>query len=218
MSTTNPVNSSSSANVPAAGLSSTPANMQITQSGFLQLITAQMQDQNPLSPSDPTQFVTQLEGMSQVSAMQSMQSSLQAQAIMTGTSLIGRSVLAPGTQANLAAGGAIGAAVTAPAGTTKINVTVQDSKGQTVNTFTVNPADSGLTSFTWNGTTSAGTAAAAGTYTLAVTATVNGKSQPVSPMVVNKVGSVLVDPTTNAVDVQTDTGNTVPLTSIVSVM
>jgi flagellar basal-body rod modification protein FlgD len=212
--TTNPVSSS----MPAAGLSNTPTNMQITQSGFLQLITAQMKDQNPLSPSDPTQFVTQLEGMSQVSAMQSMQGSLQAQAIMTGTSLIGRSVLAPGTQGVLATGGAVGGAVTAPAGTTKLSVSVQNSKGQTVNTFSVNPADTGLTSFVWKGTTDAGTTADPGTYSFSVTATVDGKTQTLNPMMVNKVGSVLVDPTTNAVEVQTDTGNTVPLTSIVSVM
>ena len=50
--------------------------MQINQADFLQLITAQLQDQNPLSPADPTQFVSQLEGMSQVSSMQGMQNSL----------------------------------------------------------------------------------------------------------------------------------------------
>jgi len=214
MSTTSSVTGSS---IPAAGLSNTPANMQINQSDFLQLITAQMQDQNPLSPTDPTQFVTQLEGMSQVSAMQSMQGSMQASAIMSGTSLIGRSILAPGSQATLAAGGGIGGAVTAPAGTSKLSVSVQDSTGATVDTFTVTPATSGLTSFVWNGTTSAGTPAAAGTYTIGVTATVAGQTQPLNPMVVNKVDSVLVDPTTNAVDVETATG-TVPLSSIVSVM
>ena len=214
MSTTSSVTGSS---IPAAGLSNTPANMQINQSDFLQLITAQMQDQNPLSPTDPTQFVTQLEGMSQVSAMQSMQGSMQASAIMSGTSLIGRSILAPGSQATLAAGGGIGGAVTAPAGTSNLTVSVQDSTGATVDTFTVTPATSGLTSFVWNGTTSAGTPAAAGTYTIGVTATVSGQTQPLNPMVVNKVDSVLVDPTTNAVDVETATG-TVPLSSIVSVM
>jgi flagellar basal-body rod modification protein FlgD len=213
MSTTSSVTGS----IPAAGLSSTPANMQINQTDFLKLITAQMQDQNPLSPTDPTQFVTQLEGMSQVSAMQSMQSSMQASAIMSGTSLIGRSILAPGSQATLAAGGGIGGAVTAPAGTSNLTVSVQDSTGATVDTFKVTPATSGLTSFVWNGTTSAGTTAAAGTYTIGVTATVNGQTQPLNPMVVNKVDSVLVDPTTNAVDVETATG-TVPLSSIVSVM
>ncbi len=206
-----------SSNMPAAGLSNTPANMQINQQDFLQLITAQMKDQNPLSPSDPTQFVTQLEGMSQVSAMQSVQSSMQAQAIMSGTTLIGRSILAPGTQAVLSTGGAIGGAVTAPAGTTQLTVAVQDSTGATVDTFNVKPADTGLTSFIWKSATSTGGTAPAGTYTIGVSATVDGKAQKVDPMVVNKVDSVLLDPSTNAVDVQTDTG-TVPLSSIVSVM
>jgi flagellar basal-body rod modification protein FlgD len=214
MSTTNPVSGS---NIPAAGLSNTPANMQINQADFLQLITAQMKDQNPLSPSDPTQFVTQLEGMSQVSAMQSMQTSMQASAIMNGTTLIGRSILAPGSQATLATGGAIGGAVQAPAGTSKLTVSVQDSTGATVDTFNATPADTGLTSFLWKGATSTGATAAAGTYTIGVTATVDGKTQTLNPMVVNKVESVLLDPTTNAVDVETANG-TVPLTSIVSVM
>jgi flagellar basal-body rod modification protein FlgD len=214
MTTTNSVNS----NMPAAGLSSTtPANMQITQAGFLKLITAQMTQQNPLSPADPTQFVTQLEGMSTVSAMQSMQSSMQSQSIMTGTNLIGRSVLAPGATATLSTGGAIGGAVQAPTGTTGLTVSVSDSTGAVVDSFKVTPAASGLTSFTWNGATNTGATAAAGQYTIGVSATVNGQSQPVNPMVVNKVSSVLVDPTTNAVDVETDSG-TVPLSSIVSVM
>ena len=214
MSTTSSVTGS---NIPAAGLSNTPANMQINQADFLQLITAQMKDQNPLSPSDPTQFVTQLEGMSQVSAMQSMQSSMQASAIMSGTTLIGRSVLAPGSQATLATGGGIGGAVEAPAGTSKLTVSVQDSTGATVDTFNVTPAETGLTSFVWKGATSTGGTATAGTYTISVNATVDGTTQPLNPMVVNKVDSVLVDPTTNAVDVETENG-TVPLSSIVSVM
>ena len=214
MSTTNSVSNSS---IPAAGLSNTPANMQINQAQFLQLITAQMKDQNPLSPSDPTQFVTQLEGMSQVSAMQSMQGSMQASAIMNGTNLIGHSVLAPGTEATLSTGGAIGGAVTAPAGTTNLSVSVQDSSGATVSTFKVTPAEAGLTSFIWKGNTSTGATAAAGQYTIGVTATVDGKTQVLDPMVVNKVDSVLVDPTTNTVDVETTSG-TVPLSSIISVM
>jgi flagellar hook assembly protein FlgD len=81
----------------------------------------------------------------------------------------------------------------------------------------VTPAQTGLTSFLWKGTTNTGTTAAAGTYTIGVNATVDGKSQTLNPMVVNKVDSVLLDPTTNAVDVETANG-TVPLTSIVSVM
>jgi flagellar basal-body rod modification protein FlgD len=217
MSTTNPVSGTSS-NSLTAGLANTPANQQINQTQFLQIITEQLKDQNPLSPTDANQFVTELEGMSQVSAMQNMQSSMQASSVMSGASLIGHSILAPGSTAVLAAGGGIGGAVTAPPGTSQLTVSIQDSKGTTVNSFNVSPADSGLTSFVWNGKNSDGTAAAAGTYTVGVSATVNGASQPVSPNVVNKVDSVLIDPSTNAVDVETDTGNTIGLSQIISIM
>jgi flagellar basal-body rod modification protein FlgD len=214
MSTTNPVSGS---NVPAAGSSATPANMQINQTDFLKIITAQLTDQNPLSPTDPTQFVTQLEGMSEVSSMQNMQTAMQASSLMSGASLIGQSVLVPGTQAQLASGGSIGGAATAPSGASQLTVTITDAKGNFVNSMNVTPATSGLTSFVWNGQTSAGAAAAAGTYNIAINATVNGTTQPVDPMVVNKVEGVLMDPTTQAVDVETDS-TTVPLTSVVSVM
>jgi flagellar basal-body rod modification protein FlgD len=191
--------------------------MQINQADFLQLITAQLKDQNPMSPADPTQFVSQLEGMSEVSSMQSMQSSLAASQIMNGTTLLGHSVLAPGATATLAAGGAIAGAVTAPQGASQLTVSITDSSGNPVNSFKLTPNDSGLTPFSWNGTTSTGAAAPAGQYTIAVSASVNGSSQQVDPLVISKVSTVTIDPSSQSVDVNTDSG-IVPLTSIVAVM
>src|SRR6185503_11345634 len=215
MSTTNPVSGS---NIPSASSSSAiPVNMQINQADFLQLITAQLKDQNPMSPADPTQFVSQLEGMSEVSSMQNMQNSLAASQIMNGTTLLGHSVLAPGATASLAAGGAIAGAVTAPQGASQLTVSITDSSGNPVTSFKVTPNDSGLTPFSWNGTTSTGTAAPAGQYNIAVSASVNGSSQQVDPMVISKVSTVTIDPTSQSVDVNTDSGS-VPLSSIVAVM
>src|SRR5579871_749565 len=122
MSTTGSVTSNTASQL-AAGASSTPANENITQAGFLQIITAQLTDQDPLSPTDPTQFVTQLEGMSEVSSLQSLQSSMQSSSLMSGSSLIGQSVLVPTSTANLATGGSIAGAVTAPAGASNLQVT-----------------------------------------------------------------------------------------------
>jgi len=215
MSTTNPVTGST---IPSASSSSAiPVNMQINQADFLQLITAQLKDQNPMSPADPTQFVSQLEGMSEVSSMQNMQNSLAASQIMNGTTLLGHSVLAPGATASLAAGGAIAGAVTAPQGASQLTVSITDSSGNPVTSFKVTPNDSGLTPFSWNGTTSTGTAAPAGQYNIAVSASVNGSSQQVDPMVISKVSTVTIDPTSQSVDVNTDSG-IVPLSSIVAVM
>jgi flagellar basal-body rod modification protein FlgD len=215
MSTTNPL---TGANIPSASSNpAIPVNMQINQADFLQLITAQLQDQNPMQPADPTQFVSQLEGMSEVSSMQSMQSSLAASQIMNGTTLLGHSVLAPGATATLAAGGMIAGAVTAPQGASQLTVSITDSSGNPVTSFKVTPNDSGLTPFSWNGTTSTGAAAPAGQYTIAVSASVNGSSQQVDPMVISKVSTVTIDPASQSVDVNTDSGS-VPLSSIVAVM
>ena len=215
MSTTNPVTGLTQPS--ASSNNAIPVNMQINQSDFLRLITAQLKDQNPLSPADPTQFVTQLEGMSEVSSMQGMQNSLSASQIMNGTTLLGHAVLAPGATATLAAGGSIGGAVTAPPGASQLTVSITDSSGNPVTSFQLSPNASGLTPFSWNGTTSAGTAAPAGQYTIAVSASVNGSSQQVQPLVVSKVSTVTIDPTSQQVDVNTDSGS-VPLSSIVAVM
>jgi flagellar basal-body rod modification protein FlgD len=193
-----------------------PANMQISETGFLKLITTQLQSQNPLNPADPTQFLAQIEGLSEVSSLQTMQSTLQTQALTNGAALLGQSVLAPVSTANIAAGGTVTGAVEAPTGASHLTVTVADSSGNTVSTFDVTPQASGLTNFSWNGVTSGGTAAPAGAYTVSVNATVAGSSQAVTPLISSQVTSITMDPNTNALDVATNNG-TVPLSSIVSI-
>lgn len=209
----------STANTAATGASGTavPANMQINETDFLQLISTQLQNQDPLQPTDPSQFLGQLEGLSEVSSLQSMQSAMSASQVTSGASLLGQSVLAPGTTANLATGGAIAGAVNAPSGTTKLTVTIANSSGTPVTSFQVTPASSGMTTFSWNGATSSGTTAAAGQYTVSVNATVNGASQSVAPMVVTQVQSVTIDPSTQQLDLNTN-GGTVPLSSVVTIL
>ncbi|MEJ0007407.1 MAG: flagellar hook capping FlgD N-terminal domain-containing protein [Steroidobacteraceae bacterium] len=211
---TNPLAGATAA---ATGGTAVPANMQINESDFLQLITTQLQNQNPLQPTDPSQFLGQLEGLSEVSSLQSMQSAMSSSQVTNGASLLGHSVLAPGTSATLATGGLIAGAVDAPAGATNLTVSIADSKGAPVTSFQVTPAASGMTAFSWNGATSVGTTAAAGQYTISVNATVNGASQAVAPMVVSQVQSVTIDPSTQQLDLNTNSG-TVPLSSVVTIL
>ena len=213
---TNPIAGNTAANAAAAN-NAVPANMQINESDFLQLISTQLQNQNPLQPTDPSQFLGQLEGLSEVSSLQNMQSVMAASQVSSSASLLGRSVLAPGTSAALATGGAIAGAVNAPAGTTNLTVSIADSKGNAVTSFQVAPASSGMTTFAWNGATAAGTTAAAGQYTVSVNATVNGSSQTVDPMVVSQVQSVTIDPATQQLDLNTTSG-TVPMSSVVTIL
>ena len=224
-SSTNPVGSSTSNNSNSSSSSALSSALNITPADFLQLITTQLKDQNPLQPTDPTQFLSQLEQMSQVSSMQSMQTSLsglqtslQSTQMANGASMLGQTVLAPSTTAMLdSSGGTVTGAVSAASGAKSVTVRVTNSSGALVNTFQVAPATSGLTNFTWNGTTSSGAAAPAGQYTIAATSSDGLTSTKLTPLIAAKVTSVTVDSSTQALDVTTENG-TVPLSSIVSIL
>jgi flagellar basal-body rod modification protein FlgD len=197
--------------------------MQISEAGFLQLISTQLQNQDPLNPTDPSQFLAQVEGLSEVSSLQSLQTSiagltsgLQGSQMLSGTSLLGHSVLIPSTTATLASGGSVSGAVTAPSGATTLTVAVTNSAGALVDAFPVSAQSSGLTSFSWNGQTGSGSNAPAGQYTVNVTATVGNATQTVSPNIYSTVQSVTMDPTTQALDLNTNNG-TVPLSSVISI-
>jgi len=224
-SSTNPVGSGSSSTANSSSASALSSALNITPADFLQLITTQLQDQNPLQPTDPTQFLGQLEQMSEVSSMQSMQSSMTdltstmaSSQMANGAALVGQTVLTPTPTAQLdSSGGSITGAVSPASGAKSITVTVTNSGGALVNTFQVAPATSGLTNFTWNGTTTSGAAAPAGTYTIAATSSDGATNSTLTPYFASKVTSVTLDSSTQALDITTENG-TVPLSSVVSIL
>ncbi len=68
----------------------------INQDQFLQLLIAQLQNQDPLNPITDQQFINQLTALNTVQGIQSLNASfaqmLQLQQLTQGTSLIGRQV------------------------------------------------------------------------------------------------------------------------------
>jgi flagellar basal-body rod modification protein FlgD len=162
---------------------------------FLQLLTTQLQNQDPLSPMDTNQFTQQLVEFSQVeqqmksndslSTLVSLQQSAQATSAL---SLVGATVVVNGSSAQLANGSAAWTLnATKPATAT---VTITDSTGQTAFTgsYTVN---SGSQTFNWNGIGNDGTQWPAGTYNLTATAVdASGQSTAISTQVEAPVTSV----------------------------
>ena len=207
----------------SANSSAAAAMPQISQSDFLSLIIAQLKNQDPTQPADPNQFVNELASLSEVSGINGMNSSMsnlsstmQSSQLLSGTSLIGHQVLAAGTTAALAAGGSVSGAVAAPTGATGITIQVTDASGALVRTIQVAPQSSGLTNFTWDGTTNTGAAAPAGTYTFSAAATAGGSQTSLSPFLQSTVNSVTIDPTTQSLYLNTSTG-TLSLANVVQV-
>jgi len=214
--------SSTSAAVSAAVQNQAATSLDTTQ--FLQLMTTQLQNQDPTQPLDPSQFVSQLAQLSEVSSIEGMQtsiaslvSSLSASQLMTGAGLVGTSVLAPGSSVNLDTSNTPSGAVTVPSGTTALQVNILDSTGQTVQQINLTP-DAGTTqTFTWDGTQLDGSRAPAGTYTVQAVGTVAGSTSKLNTEISTQVDSVSINSSTNALMLNTADLGTIPFTSVTQV-
>jgi len=182
---------------PAGSVSNALGNTEIASNftTFLQLLTTQLQNQDPLSPMDTNQFTQQLvefagveQQMKTNDTLSTLVSLQQGAQTTQALSLVGATVVVNGTTAQLANGQATWALnATQPATAT---VTITAPSGQTVYTGTV-AVNSGSQAYTWNGVGNDGTTWPAGNYTLSATAvTASGQSAPVTTQVEGKVTSV----------------------------
>jgi len=159
----------------AGGTGSAPAANGTTLGGtdFLTLMLAQLKNQDPTSPVDSNTFLSQLASLSEVQGITSLNtsfnalsSSLSSSQALQASSLLGHQALVNSSTATVAAGAPVTGAVNVPQTTSQVVLNISDSSGVLVSQVNLGAQPAGLTSFSWNGKTSAGTQAPAGTYTL----------------------------------------------------
>ena len=162
---------------------------------FLQLLTTQLQNQDPLSPMDTNQFTQQLVEFASVEQQMKSNDSLttlvsleQAAQSTQALALVGATVVVDGSATQLTNGKANWSLnVTKPATAT---VTIKDATGQTAytSTFGVNP---GTQNFTWDGHDTNGTLWPDGAYTMTATAAdASGQTTAISTQIQARVDSV----------------------------
>jgi flagellar basal-body rod modification protein FlgD len=162
---------------------------------FLQLLTTQLQNQDPLSPMDTNQFTQQLvefAGVEQqmktndtLSTLVSLQQSAQTTQALA---LVGATVVVNGSTAQLANNQASWSlSATQPSTAT---ISIASPTGQTAYTGTVT-VNSGTQTFAWNGQGNDGTIWPPGNYTLTATGTsASGQTTTISTQMQGTVNSV----------------------------
>jgi flagellar basal-body rod modification protein FlgD len=194
---TTPVSSSSGSN--AAASANALANTQIAGNfqSFLQLLTTQLQNQNPLSPLDTNQFTQQLVEFAGVQQQINTNDSLATLISLQQTTqssealqFVGKTAVVKGNSATLANNQATWELDIPTASTVDISIT--NSAGQTVysNSFAANAGNNQV--FSWNGLGTDGTQFPAGNYTLTATAKdpTTGKTVAINTSVAGVVNSV----------------------------
>lgn len=151
-----------------------------SQEMFTKLLVAQIQNQDPLAPSDPAQFVQQLTQLSQTEAMQNMAtltsnntSVLQSMQVLSLGAQVGSNVMAAATSVQLD-GTKVGGSVTLGSNSSKTQLVLTGADG-VPHELALGPLSAGSTPFSIDPTAMG---LPAGTYKMQVV-TSSGENPPV---------------------------------------
>ena len=189
---------------------------------FLTLLLAQLQNQDPTSPVDSNEFLSQLASLSEVqginqlnNSFSTLSSTLSSNQALQASSLLGHQVLAASSTGNLATAGAtLTGAVSVPQTSSQVTLNITNSAGVLVDSINLGAQPAGLANFSWNGETSSGSAAPAGTYTLSAQVAGVASGTAITTLVNGTVGSVTMGAGTTGLTLNVAGLGSVPYSSV----
>jgi flagellar basal-body rod modification protein FlgD len=147
------------------------------QDQFMQLLLAQLANQDPTQPVDNQQFIAQLAQFSSLQDQEATNTKLDSllSAAMTSNQtasagFIGKEITYNQSQVVIGASGGADVKAQLAQASPSVTAVVKDANGAVVRTLPATAEPSGAITLHWDGTTDAGTAAPAGTYSVTVSA------------------------------------------------
>lgn len=190
------------------------------QDEFLELMTTQLRNQDPMEPMDNGEFLAQIAQFGTVNGInelltttQSLANSLQSSQALQASNIIGRQVLVEHDEGYLPASGTVQGAANLGS-SADVSVNIYDRSGELVNRINLGSQSPGLVPFVWDGSTLSGDRAVAGRYRIEVEATRFGESEAVSSMVATTVTSLTLGGIGREMEVELDHLGSVPFSQI----
>ncbi len=174
-----------------------PNNKDLGQEDFLTLMTTQLKNQDPFAPMENGDFLAQMAQFSSVAGLDkinetlsSMSSEMNNGRIATASSLLGQSVLVPGTTARPDANGEIHGVVELEDAADNVTVTFLNSQNSTIlHKIELGSQRSGLVGFDWTDVPE-DIVTAHGSVRLSVEVTSGEETQVIGPSVYARVMGV----------------------------
>ena len=164
---------------------------------FLELLVAQMNNQDPLSPQENGEFIAQLAQFSTVEGignlntlMESLLSGYQSSQALQASSMVGRTVIVPADQAVVDTEAGLEGQLALQQNSTNVFVNIYDQAGSLVKTINLGSQEAGMHDFTWDGTDASGNLAEPGIYTVEAMASIGGKNTQMATLLPANVDSV----------------------------
>lgn len=155
---------------------------ELGQEDFLRLMSAQLQNQDPMKPMENGDFLSQIAQFGTVNGIEGLQKSfeslsgsLYSNQALQASALVGREVLVPGKVGLLTAAGKLSGMLELPASSNAVTLQIKDQAGQLVRRVDLGPQKAGSISFAWDGTNDKGEISPPGVYSIEASTDLNGK-------------------------------------------
>lgn len=175
----------------------TTQSKELGKNEFLNLLVAQLNNQNPLEPQGNGEFIAQLAQFSQVegieklnTSMESLLSGYQSSQALQASSLVGRKVIIPSEKAVVDTSESFKATAVLPVSSSNVYVNVYDNAGSLVSRVNLGEQAAGNVSFIWDGKDSNGNLMPPGTYKFEAQATYGSETKGLYTMLPANVDSV----------------------------
>ncbi|AKH65546.1 MULTISPECIES: flagellar hook assembly protein FlgD [Photorhabdus] len=188
-----------------ASSSDTKKNSKELNSNFMQLLIAQIRNQDPTNPMQNNELTSHLAQINTLEGIEKLNTTLGSivgqinnSQSLQASALIGRGVMIPGDTI-LVGSSEEGGISTTPFGielerpADSVKVTITDKQGAVVRQIDIGSLDAGAHNFTWNGTKEDGTTAADGAYEITIAASYKGEQRVFQPLMFAVVKGVTRD-------------------------
>lgn len=169
---------------------------------FLELMIAQLENQNPLDPKDGAEFLSQLaqfstvDGIERMNAnMESLSDSYRSSQALQATALVGRQVKINGNRGSLGAVDSLQGSVVLPSSRGNVDVSVYNMTGELVRTIPLGVQQKGNIPFSWDGMNESGERMPPGNYLISGTAITSDSEEQLETQIQANVDSVTLDGT-----------------------
>lgn len=200
-------------------------NDDMGQSDFIELMLAQMKNQDPTKPLDPNEFMSQLAQFSTVNGIQELKQSVDAMAAMLtsdqsikAATLVGHEVMSPGNTGMLVEGGSIDGQVVLGGSATDLNIQVYSESGALVRTIPMGGHGAGTVPFKWDGFAEDGSPAPAGSYRIVAQVEMGEETREAQVEMRTGVRSVSLSPYGGDLMLNLENGSSVPLSAIQQIL
>ena len=204
--------------IPAGGQPAARGSNELGQEDFLELMVAQLKNQDPTKPMDNSEFLSQMAEFSMVNGIEELNSSfsgvaesiLGAQGLQAAT-LLDRQAMIESPWGYFDGEGAVSGFVEGTAAATQIEVQIRDAAGTLVRSVAIAPNGQSRLDFQWDGLDQDGNALESGDYHISAVAAVDGAVIGLPVVTANRIDSVSLDQATQQVTLNLANGQTVRL-------